>query len=499
MDIGGDDRAVTVQIGAVLLFGVLIVSLSIYQATVVPSENKQVEYRHSQSVQGDLQELRSAVLRSAATGVSQSQRVTLGTTYPGRVLFVNPAPASGTIRTVGSEDIVIDNADAAEAGDPEAGNYWNGDPRSYSTTSLAYRPDYREYDGAPTIRYENTVLADQFESGTTLPRSEQVLVDGRTLQIVTVTGDLSRSAAGSETVTVRPVSVAEDSIAVRNEAGESIEISFVTGMDPNIWRDELLADEIDPGAPGDDGDPDAYVADFAASSIDADTWAITLTLEQDVSYDLTMARVAVGSYSGSGTDAEYVTLVEEPTTLPEGGTGAITVEVRDRYNNPVSGVTVNRGSVSDGSVDPASDVTNANGRATFTYEAPSTGGEQVEGASLSFGGNDTETERVRTQVTVYDIGGGEGLPSDPANAPTAEFTYSSNGPTANGKWDFDASGSSDPNNDIASYEWDLDDDGNFDDATGEILTEERVTSGTQVTLKVTDSEGNSDTQTKTVS
>jgi hypothetical protein len=503
MDIGGDDRAVTVQIGAVLLFGVLIVSLSIYQATVVPSENQQVEYRHSQTVQGEMQEVRGAILRSAATGVSQSESITVGTTYPGRTFFVNPPPASGTLRTVGTEDpnvdVVIDNADAAKAGDPEAGDYWDGDPRPYSTGALTYQPDYHEYDGAPTIRYENTVLANQFESGTTLLRSEQVLVDGRNLQIVTLAGDVSRSTAESETITVRPVSVAEDSIAVRNEDGENIEVTFVTGIAPSRWEDELLAGEIDPGAPDDDGDPDAYVAEFASSSVGPDTWEITLTLERGVSYDLTMGRVAVGSYSGPGTDAEYVTVVEQPTTLPEGGTGAITVEVRDAYNNPVSGVTVNRGSVSDGSVDPPSDVTNADGRATFTYTAPSTGGEAVEGASLSFGGNDTETERVRTKVTVYNVGGGESLPGDPANAPTAEFTYSSNGPTANGKWDFDASGSSDPNDDIASYEWDLDEDGNFDDATGETLTEERVSSGTQVTLRVTDSEGNSDTQTKTVS
>ncbi|ESS06155.1 MAG: hypothetical protein A07HB70_01704 [uncultured archaeon A07HB70] len=85
-----DRRGVTVQIGAILLFGVLIVALSTYQAVAVPAENEQVEFNHNQAVQQDMLELRSALLQTGAGGRGQSVSVSLGTTYPSRVLLVNP-------------------------------------------------------------------------------------------------------------------------------------------------------------------------------------------------------------------------------------------------------------------------------------------------------------------------------------------------------------------------------------------------------------------------
>ncbi|MEX0713607.1 MAG: Ig-like domain-containing protein [Pirellulales bacterium] len=63
----------------------------------------------------------------------------------------------------------------------------------------------------------------------------------------------------------------------------------------------------------------------------------------------------------------------------------------------------------------------------------------------------------------------------------------------------DASGSTDPDDDIVSFEWDLDNDGQFDDATGETTTFNSTDSDTfTVGLRVTDSEGSSDTDTALV-
>jgi len=47
-------RGQSIQIGAVLLFGALIIALAGYQAFVVPQENEQVEFRHSQTVRSAL-------------------------------------------------------------------------------------------------------------------------------------------------------------------------------------------------------------------------------------------------------------------------------------------------------------------------------------------------------------------------------------------------------------------------------------------------------------
>jgi len=62
MQFWGDDRGQAIQIGAVLLFGILIISFSSYQAFVVPNQNEQVEFNHNQRVQGQLQDVRNAIV-----------------------------------------------------------------------------------------------------------------------------------------------------------------------------------------------------------------------------------------------------------------------------------------------------------------------------------------------------------------------------------------------------------------------------------------------------
>jgi hypothetical protein len=65
---------------------------------------------------------------------------------------------------------------------------------------------------------------------------------------------------------------------------------------------------------------------------------------------------------------------------------------------------------------------------------------------------------------------------------------------------FDASGSSDPDGDPLTYAWDLDNDGEYDDATGVTASASWCNDGTyMIGLKVTDDDGESDTDTTQVS
>ncbi|MFB6126637.1 MAG: hypothetical protein ABEJ79_04985 [Halolamina sp.] len=128
MGFEGDERAVTVQIGAVILFAFLIIVLSIYQASVVPAQNQEIEFNHNQEVQNDMVDLRSAITDAASTGNAESAAVTLGTRYPSRALFVNPSSPSGAVRSVGTNEpavnVTVANASAAPGADAEdVGDY----------------------------------------------------------------------------------------------------------------------------------------------------------------------------------------------------------------------------------------------------------------------------------------------------------------------------------------------------------------------------------------
>ncbi|MFC7142059.1 Ig-like domain-containing protein [Halosimplex aquaticum] len=360
-----DDRGQSIQIGAVLVFAAVVLLLSLYQATVVPQQNERVEFDHSQQIRGELLDLRNAVVSTVGDSAQRSVSVTLGTTYPTRVLAVNPPPASGQLRTVGTADgdvsLGVTNATAL---DDETDDFWDGRRRDYDTGGIVYRPNYNEYGQPPSTIYENSVLYDEFAAeGTTVARSGQALIDGRSISLVALNGSLSESSSGTRSVDVRPASASSRTVAVRNASpGSNVTVRVPTRLSESRWEG-LLADEF-----------------VAAGGNVTDVWTNPLPaapgyrmLVVDLvpgTYDLRMAKAGVGTRV-TGTDAAYVTAPSGANaTVPEDGSQRLVVEVRDAYNNPVAGVEVT-GSADVGALASRTATTGENGRATFRYDAPS--------------------------------------------------------------------------------------------------------------------------------
>ncbi|RLM57105.1 hypothetical protein DVK02_04735 [Halobellus sp. Atlit-31R] len=328
MSFRGDNRAVTVQIGAVLLLGFLVVSLSLYQATVVPSENRQVEFQHNQRVQSDLQETRNAILGTAASGSSAPVSVELGTRYPNRVVTVNPAPPSGTLSTSSLGTVRIANATAddratPEQDYPETADFWNGTTRNYTTKSLVYRPSYANYDGAPTTVYENGVVYNRFRSGN-VTLTDQPVVSGRRISLVTLSGDLSRGGASTLAIDPRAVSVSARTVSISNaSASENVSIVVPSELSRSSWE-ELLRQT------GELSESGGYV-----TSVEAHPDGVELVFERGTTYQLKLSKVGVGTNVGD-TEPAYLTSVEDLVESPFAGrTYPFVVEARDKYNNPV--------------------------------------------------------------------------------------------------------------------------------------------------------------------
>ncbi|MCU4717165.1 hypothetical protein [Halapricum hydrolyticum] len=362
MQFRGDCRGQAIQIGAVLLLGAIVLSFAIYQSTVVPEQNREIEFQHSQTVGDQLQDARNAIVSTGSTGSGQSVAVTLGTQYPSRIVAMNPGPPSGTLSTVGTTNGSITATIANANATGETGDFWTGANRSYNTGALVYRPGYNEYDNAPTTWYEHSVLFDQFRDAN-LTTTGQQLVDGTTISLVTLNGTYQASRTGSVSLDMRGASVSSQTVSVTNATADSnVTITLPTRLDEENWE-ELL-------------DGERHVVDVRTSSVTgADYELVHVVLEQGVTYDLQLSRVGLGTGVVKPEPA-YLTRVSKNTpTVPEGGKVEVTVEVRDRFDNPKRDVEVIAGTNRrDSSVSPNSTDSDGDGQVTVTYEAPNVSG-----------------------------------------------------------------------------------------------------------------------------
>ncbi|MFB9806135.1 hypothetical protein ACFFQF_12860 [Haladaptatus pallidirubidus] len=250
MTFWADERAVTVQVGTVLLFATLIVAMSLYQATAIPSQNAEIEFRHSKQIQGQMQDVRNAVVRTGATGTSRPISVTLGTQYPSRMFFINPPPSSGTLRTANSGTVGIENVTARS---PETADYLDSSRTnlSFSTRSLVYEPNYNQYDNAPDTVLENAVVYNRANEGNATLTGQQ-LVHGRSITLVTLDGSLSESQSATMSIdpqALSPSTTEMRSIPVRSNGDGNVTIRVSTGLNEEKWND-LLANQMvsEPGA-----------------------------------------------------------------------------------------------------------------------------------------------------------------------------------------------------------------------------------------------------------
>jgi len=412
MELAGDDRAQSIQIGAVLLFGVLIIAFSSYQAVVVPDQNRGVEFNHNQGVQSDMQDLRNAIVSVPGSTSTQAISIGLSPRYPSRLVARNPGPASGSLRTNGTSSMRYNITVRNAAADGETEDIWNGTARSYNTGTIAYSPNYNVYANPPTTYYGQSVVYNQFPTAN-LTISDQAMVDGRDITLVALNGSLSRTASDTVSVDIQPVSRSDDPIIVRNDtASTNVSISVPTRLPQSVWE-ELLEEEIDDN-PG-NLDNDSYVANVTATDGPGPYYNLTITFEQTPKgYRLRMAKAGVGT-GVTNESAAYLTGVTDSTSVTRGSSTDIVLEVRDEYNNPVQGVSV-RGGVdpnSEGALAQSTRVSDNDGQVTFDYQTSQTTSTGTQQLNFSYIGldstfNETTPQNATLSVTVTTQSGGGG-------------------------------------------------------------------------------------------
>lgn len=393
------DAAVSNIIGTIIVFAFVVILLAIFQVAAVPIWNQSVEFEHSQRVQDDVGQLHDSIVLSATTGRATTQSVELGTQYPRRLLFINPANPSGSMSTLETGEVSVTNA---ASGDGDVRDYWGGNQTFFETTSFVYEPEYNEYSNAPGTVIDNNLVFNQAEERQVL-LTEQSLVSGRNINLNLLGGSLSRQGVLSRGVNVNPVSAPSQVITVTNSTDAPVEITLPTRLNEQRWTEALENERVENGG---------RIADVTYTEGEPYS-ELTLSMERGVGYDLRMSKVALGEREQRQTAHYIVNRGEHSRAVAAGTTERVYVEVRDRYNNPVSGVDVNTelqapGGTDPGTLTPVQPRTDAEGVASFEYEA--TGDAPTVGATFSIGENATAVARERVSVAfdVIEDGGGGG-------------------------------------------------------------------------------------------
>jgi len=236
-----DTRAVAPLLGAILLFGFLVIGLSVYQAQVVPQQNAETEFEHFEDNRNELIELRDDISRAGEFNRARFPTVQLGTSYRTRIIGINGPPPAGLLETSDPYPINITNEDGDLVGQPQ-------------TRFIEYRPSYNEIAIGPT-RYEHSVLyLDERDNGGGLSIiREQEIVDGEEVTVTALQNSFQETGTRRVTLEVYPTNDFNQSdIPTEGE----LKVSIPTRLD-DYWN-ETLADEgdtfqgVDTGVHGND-------------------------------------------------------------------------------------------------------------------------------------------------------------------------------------------------------------------------------------------------------
>jgi hypothetical protein len=376
--LGDDDRAVSPVVGFVLMFALVMLVFTLYQSSVVPAQNAEVEFEHSQVVEGEISQLNDALADVAAGGAPKSVTVSTGLQYPDRVLAINPGNPSGAIATSDPGEVELSGL----SGDS---GYWS-DAEPLDTRLLSYTLNYNQLQQEPTHRLEHGVHAEVYDNGNTLINSNGSLItnNGNQINLLLVGGDYDKGSI-STSVTAQPVSTSTEYHQLETDSsGGSIRLP--TELSADAWKQILSEKEY---------------ADFAGVS----GGEVTINLDGDHTYSIRVTKV---SLDGSGSpDLAYLEREDgRPNRTAAIGTSeTFTVSARDEFGNPLAGALVDASTTGAGNftrTDPTGVAADDNGRVSLSYTPNGTDAGNTTQVTLSLANGSISADRrnVTYNVTV---------------------------------------------------------------------------------------------------
>jgi len=302
-----DQRGQTVQVGAIVTLGFVVLAITIFQAQGVPQETIQTEVEHNQEVADQLEAFNIAIAETTETGTPQTTTLRLGTVYDDHPFFVYPPPTAGSLETTEPRNITIENANATEE---KFRNYWNSsETRNYTTSSIRYEIDYRELQDTPSFTFEYGFAVAEFEN-TTQEQSPlgQPVINGNDISLIVYDGELAERSSTTESIVVENVTNTK-TVEINNDSSPGpITLTLPTELDEETWNETV------------EPDSEPNIKNWSH-----DTGTVSFELEDDQDYTITVHKVDVGS---NATEPEPTYLRE----LDQNPGENVTVDVRTEFN-----------------------------------------------------------------------------------------------------------------------------------------------------------------------
>lgn len=392
-------KAVAPVIGFLLLISIVFLALGQYQLNVVPENERLEETQHHEEVIQEFSAIRSSIIQSSTTDNVVTTNLQTGITYDTLGLTQLPNPGQLSYEEYDAE-IEIRNTENNQ----EASNYWRGDVnRSYETGYLEYNIEYNRMQDYMDLFYSHGFTYGDFARGSDeevdfFEISDQPIINERSITLYTITAtDLVESTRGQTTLEIEPVSAPMNSITIENFENRPIELKIPTRLEVEDWE-MLLEDEL----AEDEDNENAYVTNIRNASDIED--AIVIELEEDETYNLEMSKVELTTEENSPNaqlaEKEYIAVETQTSSIREGSAETLEAQIRDKYNNGVMGEEVfveaqevgsqecigdfNEGDRIEGTTcnnepgdyrQPGISLTDAEGYATFVYQAPEVEGD----------------------------------------------------------------------------------------------------------------------------
>lgn len=261
-----DDRAVSAVIGFILIVGLLVLTLAVYQVQVVPQQNAQTEFEHFEDSQDELIEIRNSISIAGQVDVSQFPSLKLGTTYQTRLLAINPPPPAGTVQTSESYNITIAN---------------ETDQLNITTRFLEYEPEYNEIEVGST-QFEHSVLYldERSRDRKVSIIEDQNIVDGETVRITALQNGFQRSGTNRVTVELYPRGqIAADDFPDPDDGNFTVTVP--TQLDADEYWNETLKEtsETYQGVDNQAHDDDTHALNLSVDSDDLEINTVGIRAE----------------------------------------------------------------------------------------------------------------------------------------------------------------------------------------------------------------------------